>query len=234
MTTTELTTTDRDAGVLAVLTANSTRPLLLTGGAVITMDPLLGDWERADVLIGGDRVVGVGPGLLTAAEDDGMIVVDCAGGVVLPAAVDFAGGGGTLTPGVRADVAVVRLADPEGTPVGAAPRRGGHLDVLVRAGRVEVWRGRRLDGVESVQAPEPVVAEHPYAGLWVDEDDFVRQELRPDGRYDEARGDRASAYQGRYWVTGDRVDYLDDLGFWAFGEFDGDVLHHAGYRFTRR
>ncbi|GAA1879620.1 hypothetical protein GCM10009753_03600 [Streptantibioticus ferralitis] len=44
---------------------------------------------------------------------------------------------------------------------------------------------------------------------------------------------RPSAYQGRSWIDGTRIDYLDDLGFWAFGEFDGEVLHHAGYRFTR-
>jgi hypothetical protein len=55
------------------------RPILLTGGTVITMDPRLGDWEQADVLIGGSVIVGVGPGLLTAADDDNMNVIDCAG-----------------------------------------------------------------------------------------------------------------------------------------------------------
>ncbi|MGM1065115.1 Atu4866 domain-containing protein [Saccharothrix sp. Mg75] len=231
---TTATTADRDAEAFAALTAGSTRPLLLTGGAVVTANPLLGDWERADVLIGGDRIVGVGPGLLTAAEDDGMIVVDCTGCVVLPAVVDFTGGPGTLTPGTRADVAVVRVADPEDAPTDAVPYRGGHLDVVVLAGRVELWRGRRLDGTSPVTPVEPVATEHPYTGTWVDDAGFIRQELLPDGRYDEARGDRPSAYQGRYWVTGTRIVYLDDLGFWAFGEFDGDVLHHAGYRFTRR
>jgi hypothetical protein len=225
---------DRDAEVFAALAAGSTKPLLLTGGAVITRDLLLGDWERADVLIGGDRVVGVGPGLLTAAEDDDMIVVDCAGCVVLPAIVDFTGDSATLTPGAPADVAVVRVADPHDAPTDAVPYRGGHLDIVVLAGRVELWRGRRLDGTSPVTPPDPVFTEHPYQGMWVDENDFIHQELLPDGRYDEARGDRPSAYQGRYWVTGNRIVYLDDLGFWAFGEFDGDVLHHAGYRFTRR
>ncbi|MEU9367658.1 Atu4866 domain-containing protein [Streptomyces avermitilis] len=55
-----------------------------------------------------------------------------------------------------------------------------------------------------------------------------------DGRYEEARGDRPSVYQGRYWINGTRTDYLDDLGFWAFGEFRDGTPHHAGYRFTRR
>ncbi|MEV0302240.1 Atu4866 domain-containing protein [Streptomyces prasinus] len=29
--------------------------------------------------------------------------------------------------------------------------------------------------------------------------------------------------------SGDRVDYLDDLGFRAVGYFRGDELHHVGY-----
>ncbi|WP_424565511.1 Atu4866 domain-containing protein [Tamaricihabitans halophyticus] len=76
-------------------------------------------------------------------------------------------------------------------------------------------------------------AEHPYVGMWVTADGHIRQELLPDGRYDEARGNRQSAYTGRYWITGDRIEYRDDTGFSADGEFDGDVLHHAGYVFYR-
>jgi len=37
-----------------------------------------------------------------------------------------------------------------------------------------------------------------YIGMWVTSDGYIRQELLPDGRYDEARGDRQSAYTGRY------------------------------------
>jgi hypothetical protein len=66
-------------------------------------------------------------------------------------------------------------------------------------------------------------------GVWIGEHDFLHQELTPDGRYDETRGGRPHAYEGRYWIDGDRIDYLDDLGFWAFGEFRGEELHHAGY-----
>ncbi|MGY1523778.1 Atu4866 domain-containing protein [Streptomyces sp. MN3] len=58
---------------------------------------------------------------------------------------------------------------------------------------------------------------------------FLRQELTADVRYDETRRGRTHAHQGRFWVDGDRVDYLDDLGFRAYGEFKGDELHHAGY-----
>jgi len=75
--------------------------------------------------------------------------------------------------------------------------------------------------------------EHPYIGMWVTADNHIRQELLPDGRYDEARGQRASAYVGRYRVSGTRIEYKDDTGFTADGEFDGDVLHHGGYVFYR-
>ncbi|MGC7098784.1 Atu4866 domain-containing protein [Amycolatopsis lurida] len=76
-------------------------------------------------------------------------------------------------------------------------------------------------------------AKNPYIGMWVTADNHIRQQLLPDGRYDEARGRRASAYTGRYQVSGTHIDYQDDTGFTADGEFDGDVLHHGGYVFYR-
>jgi hypothetical protein len=75
--------------------------------------------------------------------------------------------------------------------------------------------------------------EHPYVGMWVTADNHIRQELLPDGRYDEARGARSSAYTGRYEVKGTHIDYWDDSGFTADGRFEGDVLHHGGYLFYR-
>lgn len=71
-------------------------------------------------------------------------------------------------------------------------------------------------------------ADHPFVGMWVTEDGHVRQELKPDGRYDEARGDRQSAYQGRYEVRGNDILYWDDTGFTADGVFINSVLHHGG------
>ncbi|WP_351225960.1 Atu4866 domain-containing protein [Streptomyces sp. NPDC002133] len=235
-TTTTTTAPRRNNTVLRELRHPQGRPLLLTGGTVFTGNPLMGDWHEADVLIGGSLIVGVGPGLLTAAGDDDMIVIDCAGTLVLPATTDFTEPhkSGTLTPGEAADIAVLRLADAPGTPAGAVPARGTHLDILVTGGQVRLWNGRPLDDALAAATPDEAPAydpAHPYLGMWVDENDFVRQELLPNGRYDEARGDRPSAYQGRYWINGTRIDYL---GFWAFGEFQDGILHHAGYRFTRR
>ncbi|GGD29797.1 Atu4866 domain-containing protein [Aureimonas glaciei] len=76
---------------------------------------------------------------------------------------------------------------------------------------------------------------HPYVGLWVTEDGQVRHELLPNGRYDEARGSRESAYRGRYAVTGSHIEYWDDTGFTADGDFvDADTLHHGGMILRRR
>ena len=67
-----------------------------------------------------------------------------------------------------------------------------------------------------------------YVGMWVTQDGHVRHELLPNGRYDEARGTRESAYQGRYTITGDHIDYVDDTGFTADGDFRDGVLYHGG------
>jgi hypothetical protein len=75
---------------------------------------------------------------------------------------------------------------------------------------------------------------HPYVGLWVTGDGHIRHELLPNGRYVEARGARERAYQGRYEVIGDRIDYWDDTGFTADGTFIDGVLHHAGMILHRR
>ena len=76
--------------------------------------------------------------------------------------------------------------------------------------------------------------QHPYIGMWVTGDGHVRQELLPNGRYDEARGTRQSAYQGRYEVTGDHIEYWDDTGFTADGDFVDGVLYHAGMVLYRK
>lgn len=71
-------------------------------------------------------------------------------------------------------------------------------------------------------------AHHPYVGLWVTKDGHIRHELLANGRYVEARGARERAYEGRYEVTGTHIEYWDDTGFTADGDFVNDVLHHAG------
>jgi hypothetical protein len=61
--------------------------------------------------------------------------------------------------------------------------------------------------------------------MWVTKDEHIRQELFPNGRYDEARGTKQSAYQGRCMVTGNHIDYVDNTGFTATGDVI-DGVHH--------
>ncbi|MBA4058578.1 MAG: hypothetical protein C0490_27930 [Marivirga sp.] len=73
-----------------------------------------------------------------------------------------------------------------------------------------------------------------YTGMWITADGYIRQELLPGGRYDEARGTKKSAYTGRYKITGSYIYYWDDTGFTADGTFaDENTLHHGGYVFYR-
>jgi len=218
---------------------SNARPLLLTGGAVVTMNPVIGDWKAADVLLFGSIIVGVGPGLLKAAQDDKSIVIDCRGTLVLPAALDFTSlkNTGSLTPGNQANVAVIRIKELTDNAFNKE-MMSGNIDLLVIEGKVQVWNGQRLPqtDMEEIKTHElnNSADNASLQGMWVDEHDFVKQELLPDGRYDEARGDRKSAFQGKYWISGNRIDYLDDLGFWAFGEFTNGGLDHAGYRFHKQ
>ncbi|MEQ8145183.1 Atu4866 domain-containing protein [Streptomyces sp. OP7] len=221
------------------------RPVLFTNARIVTADPLIGTMTGADILLVGDLIVGVGPGIVTAAEDDGAVVVDCTGTTVVPAVVDsvaLAGGRGhrseyvaTLTPGNTADFLVVPDALAADVPgaVNVLLSRREEVRALVAAGRPVLWAGVDVPGRATAPGTgvpaAPDLTGSPRVGVWIDVEDFLHQELGADGRYDETRGGRPHAYQGRFWIDGDRIDYLDDLGFWAFGEFKGDELHHAGY-----
>ncbi|WP_016700384.1 Atu4866 domain-containing protein [Actinoalloteichus spitiensis] len=63
-------------------------------------------------------------------------------------------------------------------------------------------------------------------GTWVTADGHIRQEPRPDGRYDEAPGSRRSAHTGSCTVTGNHLDWVDDTRFTASGDIRDGVLHH--------
>ncbi|GLQ55803.1 Atu4866 domain-containing protein [Devosia nitrariae] len=100
------------------------------------------------------------------------------------------------------------------------------------------WTALALIGAAltfSANAEEAMTApDHPYVGTWVTQDGHVRHQLLSNGRYDEARGNRESAYRGRYEVTGDHIEYWDDTGFTADGDFIDGVLHHGGMIFYRQ
>jgi 5-methylthioadenosine/S-adenosylhomocysteine deaminase len=57
--------------------------MLLKGGCVLSLDPAVGDFEQADVLIEGSKIVAVQPNLTATAE-----VIDAANMIVMPGFVD--------------------------------------------------------------------------------------------------------------------------------------------------
>src|SRR5262245_51953758 len=57
--------------------------VLIKGGVVLTMDPKLGDFEKADVLIEGSKIAAVGPNLTATASE-----VDASNMIVMPGFVD--------------------------------------------------------------------------------------------------------------------------------------------------
>jgi len=130
---------------------------------------------------------------------------------------------GRVEPGIPADLLLVpQAAMPSlGTSWWRVVVSRGDVRALLSRGRFVVRDGEPLD--------RPANPGGARLGVWIDQNDWLHQELLPDGRYDETRGGRRHAYTGRYWLDGDRIDYLDDSGFYAFGDFIGDELHHAGF-----
>ncbi|MET4921969.1 amidohydrolase family protein [Streptomyces sp. PSRA5] len=60
------------------------RRILFTGATIVTMDPELGTLERGDLLVEGDTIVAVGPGL----SAEGAVTVDATGTILAPGLVD--------------------------------------------------------------------------------------------------------------------------------------------------
>jgi cytosine/adenosine deaminase-related metal-dependent hydrolase len=57
---------------------------LVRGGTVLSLDPAVGEFANADVLLDGDRIVAVGPGLSNGDAE----VIDATGMIVMPGFVD--------------------------------------------------------------------------------------------------------------------------------------------------
>ena len=68
----------------APASGESGQRVLLKGGVVLTMDPRLGDFEKADVLIEGSKIAAVGPNL----PADGASSIDASSMIVMPGFVD--------------------------------------------------------------------------------------------------------------------------------------------------
>jgi hypothetical protein len=112
-----------------------------------------------------------------------------------------------------------RLEDPAGTELRLDGRARGDRTLLPT-----IWGGGMTHAA----------ALHTHLGMWMTADGRIRHELLANGRYVEARGGRERAYQGRYEVTGNHIEYWDDSDFTADGDFVDGVLHHAGMVLYRR
>jgi ketosteroid isomerase-like protein len=124
---------------------------------------------------------------------------------------------------------IFRMAGGKAAEVNAFLDLTAYDDVLRRIPAADAASSTTID-----QQERTMPQQHPYLGMWVTTDGRIRQELLPNGRYDEARGARKSAYQGRYEVKGNHIAYWDDTGFTADGTFvSEDVLHHGGMVFKR-
>lgn len=159
-------------------------------------------------------------------------VIDARGAAVVPLRVDTvfaapeppAADAFDLIPGNPATFAVIdgRVGPDEiRNMLVVRPER---LRAVVVDGSVIVRDGRALR-----PAGTGMSASDPRLTAWTDHRRDMTQFLTPDGRYSETRGGRPNAWTGRFWIDGARITYLDDTGFWAFGQFHGRQLHHAGF-----
>jgi len=205
------------------------RSFVVTGGHIRTAP---GTVVRGDLYV-------VGTDLAAGPPPPGVEEVRAHGAYVVPLLVDSAVAQlpssrrteFELAPGNPATFAVVRRPVSESqvrTMLIVDPR---DLLAVYVSGHLEARDGEptRPAG-QDVASPADRAS---WVGTWVDPRRDMQQHLLPDGRYSETRGGRADAYTGRYWVNGSRITYLDDSGFWAFGQQVDDVLHHAGYVLTR-
>jgi cytosine/adenosine deaminase-related metal-dependent hydrolase len=74
----------QDGGPMPQGTGNGRNRYLIKGGAVMSMDPAVGDFASADVLVEGKKILAVGPNL----QAHGMPAIDARGKVVMPGFID--------------------------------------------------------------------------------------------------------------------------------------------------
>lgn len=203
---------------------------VLTGAHVM---PVPGATTPADLTVVGDRVAAGSPSPTTErVRADGAyavpLLVESAVAQLPPAERDRF----DLVPGNAATFAVVRRPVDESQVRRMLVVDPRDLLAVYVAGHLEAWDGEptRPAGEDLT---DPAVRA-TWASTWHDTGRALQQHLRPDGRYSETRSGRADAFTGRYWVKEDRITYLDDSGFWAFGQLVDGVLHHAGFVMTRR
>jgi hypothetical protein len=219
------------------------RRILVKGAHVATMDPALPHLPCSDVLIEDGRIVAVGPdeGVLRAGRfDHPSEIIDAMGAYAVPLTVDSAVAQRPASqrhvydviPGNCATFALVRRAVGDSEIRRMLVIRPADLAAVYVSGHAEARDGRptRPAGADVADAS----MREKWVGTWEDPARALEQHLLADGRYSETRNGRAGAFTGRYWVRDDRITYLDDSGFWAFGEQLDGTLHHAGFTMNRQ
>ena len=101
------------------------RRILLRGGVVFTLDPKIGDFETADVLIDGKRIAEIGPSLSAGDAE----TIDCSGTIVMP---------GFITTHHHQYETLQRSIIPDGILQGAWPQEsyGSVVQNIWTAGRI--------------------------------------------------------------------------------------------------
>jgi hypothetical protein len=72
------------SGQMPADTGRPGRRYVIRGGAVMSMDPAVGDFQRADVLVEGKKILAVGPNINAGAAS----VIDARGRIVMPGFID--------------------------------------------------------------------------------------------------------------------------------------------------
>src|SRR5262245_17463731 len=101
------------------------RRILLRGGVVLTLDPKVGDFEKADILIDGKTIAQIAPNISVSDAE----IVDCSGTIVMP---------GFVTTHHHQYETLQRSIIPDGLLAGAWPQEsyGSVVQNIWTAGRI--------------------------------------------------------------------------------------------------
>jgi Agrobacterium tumefaciens protein Atu4866 len=188
---------------------------------------------RGDIWVADGKITRSGPA--DGPRPTNARIIDASGAAIVPLMVDTAvrarpageRGINDLVEGNSATFAVTRSRVGESQIRGALMINPDDLVAVVIAGKLMAWQGAPTSAAAAEQGSPT------WVGAWIDDANAMEQHLLENGRYTETRSGRIDAYTGRYWTHGKHIAYLDDTGFWAFGEQYEDVLYHAHFVLKR-
>ena len=107
------------------------------------------------------------------------------------------------------------------------------IAIAAQTGTLEAQHGKIAGSASTAAEKASDMTNQSFVGMWVTSDGHIRLELLPNGRYDEARGTRKSAYTGSYTVEENQIYFVDDSGFTATGSVVDGVLTAGPDKFRR-